>query len=357
MPTNQTKDEGNDDQVYWAFAAMSAAENGFPAPPSTNPSWLAMAQAVFNEQAARWDTSTCGGGLRWQIFTFNSGYTYKNVPSNGGFMNLAARLARYTGNATYTEWAEKSWNWLADSVLYDNKTFSIWDGTSDVANCTDAEHIFWSYNYGAILSGLANLYNLTEDASYLPAINGILDACFTNFFPEKYGNKIMVEAACQPLGTCDTDQYAFKGITIRMLVVVSQLVPSTAATIWPYIQASAQGAAGQCIGGADGKTCGFEWNSTTYDGLYGVGEQLSALAVIGANMVNIDNSLKAPLTSNTGGTSKSNPSAGTSTNTDSLLPSIVTKKMTTADKAGAAIVTILVLGGTLAGAAWMVLFD
>jgi len=72
MPANQTKDEGNDDQVFWAFAAMTAAELGFPAP-ETGPSWLSMAQAVFNEQAARWDTSTCGGGLRWQIFTWNNG--------------------------------------------------------------------------------------------------------------------------------------------------------------------------------------------------------------------------------------------------------------------------------------------
>jgi len=72
MPANQTKDEGNDDQVFWAFAAMTAAELGFPNPTS-GPSWLSMAQAVFNEQIARWDTSTCGGGLRWQIFAFNGG--------------------------------------------------------------------------------------------------------------------------------------------------------------------------------------------------------------------------------------------------------------------------------------------
>ena len=32
MPTNQTATEGNDDQVFWAFAAMSAAETNFPDP-------------------------------------------------------------------------------------------------------------------------------------------------------------------------------------------------------------------------------------------------------------------------------------------------------------------------------------
>lgn len=71
MPPNQTKDLGNDDQVFWAFAAMAAAELNFPNPPSDQPQWLALAQAVFNTQALRWDTTSCGGGLKWQIFSFN----------------------------------------------------------------------------------------------------------------------------------------------------------------------------------------------------------------------------------------------------------------------------------------------
>ena len=83
MPLNQTKTLGNDDQGFWGMAAMTAAETGFEDPPEGSPGWLALAQGVFNTQAPRWDTSTCGGGLRWQIFTFNSGYTYKNSISNG----------------------------------------------------------------------------------------------------------------------------------------------------------------------------------------------------------------------------------------------------------------------------------
>jgi mannan endo-1,6-alpha-mannosidase len=34
MPANQTKTEGNDDQSFWGMAAMSAAEQKFPDPPS-----------------------------------------------------------------------------------------------------------------------------------------------------------------------------------------------------------------------------------------------------------------------------------------------------------------------------------
>lgn len=100
MPPNQSKSLGNDDQAFWGISAMMAAEEKFPNPPKDKPQWLALAQAVFNSQALRWDSSTCGGGLRWQIYTFNNGYNYKNSISNGCFFNLAARLGAYTKNQT-----------------------------------------------------------------------------------------------------------------------------------------------------------------------------------------------------------------------------------------------------------------
>lgn len=93
-PTNQTADLGNDDQSFWGMAVLTAAEVNFPNPPAGDPQWLALAQAVFNRQVSRWDNATCGGGLRWQIFPFNSGYNYKNAISNGCFFNMGARLGK-----------------------------------------------------------------------------------------------------------------------------------------------------------------------------------------------------------------------------------------------------------------------
>jgi mannan endo-1,6-alpha-mannosidase len=79
QPRNVTASLGNDDQGFWGMTVMLAAEEKFPDPPPDQPSWLALAQAVFNTQAApeRHD-STCGGGLRWQIPFSNQGYDYKN---------------------------------------------------------------------------------------------------------------------------------------------------------------------------------------------------------------------------------------------------------------------------------------
>src|SRR5579859_1817133 len=111
MPSNQSTSEANDDQAFWALAAIAAAEMRFPNPPPDQPQWLALAQAVFNQQARRWDPS-CGGGLRWGIDSFMTGYTYKNSVSNGALFHLGARLARYTGNGTYVAWAERIFDWM-----------------------------------------------------------------------------------------------------------------------------------------------------------------------------------------------------------------------------------------------------
>lgn len=161
MPVNQTKNEGNDDQGFWGMAAMLAAETNFNNPDANKPQWLALAQAVFNEMATRWDETTCGGGLRWQIFQFNNGFTYKNSIANGCFFNLGARLARYTGNATYAAWAERIWDWEQSVGLIDND-FNIFDGASDVQNCTVITPLQWSYNAGIYLHGAANLYNFVS---------------------------------------------------------------------------------------------------------------------------------------------------------------------------------------------------
>ena len=175
MPPNQTKNEGNDDQGFWGMAAMLAAETNFQNPPKDQPQWLALAQAVFNEMVWRWDETTCGGGLRWQIFSFNNGFTYKNSIANGCFFNLAARLARYTGNTTYSDWATKIWDWEASIGLIDAQ-FNIFDGSSDTQNCTTLDRLQWSYNAGVYMHGAANMFNLVR---------------FSHFF---YSSKLLLRA-------------------------------------------------------------------------------------------------------------------------------------------------------------------
>lgn len=169
MPKNASKSLGNDDQGFWGMSAMTAAEAKFQDPPEGGPQWLALAQTVFAKQAARWDTLTCGGGLRWQIFTFNKGYDYKNSISNGAMFNLATRLAVYTGNDTYADWAEKTWDWMDSIHLIGAQgtpdAGKVFDGSDDKKNCTELDHMQWSYNAGIMLHGAANMYKHVSDSS------------------------------------------------------------------------------------------------------------------------------------------------------------------------------------------------
>ena len=160
MPNNQSKNEGNDDQVFWAFTMMSAAEYNFPAPPDDKPGWLAMVQSVFNQFVKRYtkevQDGNCKGGMRWQIYPWLNGWTYKNTASNGGLFHLGARLAMFTRNDTYAEWAEKAYDWMNDSALLEDDG-TINDGMSMATNppCKEADKTPWTYNYGMMIAGAA----------------------------------------------------------------------------------------------------------------------------------------------------------------------------------------------------------
>ena len=143
---------------------MRAAELQLPNP-STSPSWLDLAVNVFNDQAARWDTSTCGGGLRWQIFNFNSGYNYKNAISSGAFFQLAARLARYTGNETYADWATKSYEWTS-SIGFLSQDYRVFDGALTDRNCSAINRLQWTYTAGTFMYGSAVMTNFVRSSLF-----------------------------------------------------------------------------------------------------------------------------------------------------------------------------------------------
>ncbi|KAG4437982.1 hypothetical protein IFR05_006522 [Cadophora sp. M221] len=325
MPPNQTKTEGNDDQGFWAMAAMLAAETNFPNPPPDQPQWLALAQAVFNELAARWDESTCGGGLRWQIFPFNNGFNYKNSIANGCFFNLGARLARYTGNQTYANWATRVWDWEASIGLIDNE-FNIYDGAQDTTNCTTIDRLQWSYNAGIYLHGAANLYNFTEGSTlWGDRVSGILNRSSTIFFRDG----VMIEQACENGNNCNIDQSSFKAFFSSWLASTTILAPFTKPAISPLLASSAKAAGLQCSGGATGTTCGFKWTTgAAYDGTTGVGQQMSALGVIQSAMVQIPRKA-AVSTGGSGGSGASSGSSSGSTEDDSSLPSFAPVTNTT----------------------------
>ncbi|KAJ5100072.1 Mannan endo-1-6-alpha-mannosidase DCW1 [Penicillium argentinense] len=345
MPKNQTYTEGNDDQCFWALTAMAAAERNFTNPSSDTPGYLSMVQAVFNEQTHRWDMTSCKGGLRWQIYTWNAGYDYKNTISNGCYFDIAARLARYTGNATYAEWATKVWDWSKRVGLI-TPDWQIYDGTTHASNCSSYDRTRWSYTAGIYLHGASVMYNYTSSLSsnlsgssntsalWRTRLDGLLTA--TNHF---FSKNVMYEPPCELIGKCNVDQLSFKAYMSRWMADVTQLAPYTYDTIMNKLRVTAQAAVAQCQGGDSGTYCGHRWSSGTYDGSTGVGQQMGVLDVLQGLLVT---GIGGPVTSSTGGSSEGNSAAGTES--DETDEEIRFSAITNRDRAGAAIVTAVVVG-------------
>lgn len=96
--------------------------------------------------------------------------------------------------------------------------------------------------------------------------------------------------------------------------------------------------------GTTGKVLFFAYVGCRTD----IGSQMQALSVIGATQIN---SGIAPKSVDTGGTSKSDPNAGTDTDAS---PVITHSPITTKDKAGAGVLTVAVIFVVIGGAIWII---
>ncbi|KAG9241841.1 glycoside hydrolase family 76 protein [Calycina marina] len=233
---------GNDDQGFWGMAAMAAAEQDFPQPTTGSYSWLQLVENLWNSQVARWDTTTCGGGLKWQ--------------------------------------------WTSDIGLI-SPVYYVYDCTDDTKGCVDQNKIAWTYNAAVFLYGSAVMYNYTNGSSlWTERTRGILDTSGHFFDPYKNATGVMWEPPCEGVNTCDNYQYSFKGYLSRFMWKTAILAPFIESAIATLVTASAVAAARTCSGGNDTVTCGQHWyyapsgNGSYYDGRFGVGQQMSALETV-----------------------------------------------------------------------------
>lgn len=157
----------------------------------------------------------------------------------------------------------------------------------------------------------------------------------------------MWEIECEGQGNCDTDQLSFKSYLARWMAKTAEVAPFTYDYVLPRLQASAQGAAQACTGGNNGTQCGFHWYTGNYDGDTGAGQELDALEVMQALMIQFET--KGIVSNSTGGTSQSNPHAGTGASSASDTPSNVLH-ITTADRGGAWFLTVFFILATLGAA-------
>lgn len=303
-------DEGNDDQAFWAFTVLTAAERNFTQPadltPEGVPSWLDISINVWNDIVVRWNTTMCAGGFTWQIYANNfNGLDYKNSASNGGFFLISARLALMTGNKTYVDWATKVWDWTEGVGIID-MNYDVFDGTDSATNCTKINPLSFSYQNGIFLYGAAVLANQTGDDVWSTRAQGLLGSASRFFSPYKNATDVMWEHACEGVGTCTKDMKAFKGFLSRFMYSAVQVLPSLTSNVTDYMRTSATAAGKACTGPnpanvttAADTTCGQKWYVGGFDGSIGLGQQMCALetvqGLIGLN--NVIAAANAPKTS------------------------------------------------------------
>ena len=195
------------------------------------------------------------------------------------------------------------------------------------------------------------MYNYTNGAEkWKTALTNFITKA-DRFFPDQF-NGVMYEV-CEPKQLCDADQESFKAYLARWFAVSIQMAPYTHDLLLPRLVKSAVAAAQTCEGpsphGGGDHQCGMRWYQTGFDGIGGVGPQMTALNVI--SVLNVDR-VPPPYSSKTGGTSQGNAGLGSGDDQDRL--PVFEDEITTADKAGAAIITIIMVALTLAATWWMI---
>lgn len=181
-----------------------------------------------------------------------------------------------------------------------------------------------------------------------------LENLLDKYLVNNFNNSIAYEPNCEPQRMCNTDQKCMKGYSHRWLSVATQLAPQIKAKIQPVLQKSVEAAVAQCTGGPTGRKCGFFWR----DGVYVDPEAKTALSVpttgacetmsvFGAviSMLLIDSG-PPPVTLRDGGISNSTNNIYKDKTPNQFSP------ITTADKAGAAIVTIIIVAAGLLPLLW-----
>ncbi|KAJ7057708.1 glycoside hydrolase family 76 protein [Mycena amicta] len=170
--------------------------------------FLISAGQLYDKIAANWD-DTCGGGVWW-----TTDHGYKNAITNELFLTLSARGYLRTGNITFLENAKKTWAWIEGSGMR-NPTGLYNDGLV-FGTCLNNNETTWTYNQGAIASGLGALGLAIHNPSLFTQAEITLDATIKHLTV----NGVLKESCDDPFanGTvCDIDQQTFKGIWTKHL--------------------------------------------------------------------------------------------------------------------------------------------
>ncbi|KAI0008257.1 glycoside hydrolase [Xylariaceae sp. FL0662B] len=216
-----------------------------------------------------WNTSTCGGGLIWNI----PAGTYHNAISNELFLQLTATLHNLIpGDTYYLGHSLMEWEWFRNSGMI-NADGLINDGLTDDAACVNNGQPVWSYNQGVVLGGLVELWKGTADASFLAWARAIADAAIAD--PMLFRDGILTDP-CDTAEQCEPDGTAFKGLFMRELGRLDEVLPDR-----PYRDVILDNVSAMYASDRNGSDFyGFWWQGPFDGASTGLGSQVSAVDLL-----------------------------------------------------------------------------
>ncbi|OTA90942.1 glycoside hydrolase family 76 protein [Hypoxylon sp. CO27-5] len=234
--------DSTDDTGWWALAMTSLYEL------TGDEEYLNIAKEDEAYMFKYWNTTTCGGGLIWNI----PSRTYHNAISNELYLELTAKLHNLIPDETvYLYHTLLEWEWFNKSGMINSQNL-VNDGLTDDAACVNNGMTTWTYNQGVILGGLVELYNATGDPSYLDEARRIADAAVSSTILVANGT---ITEPCNSEEECEPNGTAFKGIFVRELAKLDAALDDH-----PYqalIQNNAEAAYANARNGSD--FYGFLW--------------------------------------------------------------------------------------------------
>ncbi|AXC16263.1 hypothetical protein ACPOL_7069 (plasmid) [Acidisarcina polymorpha] len=198
-----------DDEGWWALAWIDVYDL------THDERYLASAALIFADMTYGWD-QTCSGGIWW-----SKDRKYKKAIANELFLSVAARLALLTRDprqrTTYLAWADREWQWFANSGMI-NPQQLVNDGLTE--SCKNNQRTVWTYNQG--LGGLVALHAVSGDAATLSEAHRIARAALSSLTDQQG----VLHDPCEP--KCGGDGTQFKGVFARNLRALNEADPRPA---------------------------------------------------------------------------------------------------------------------------------
>jgi predicted alpha-1,6-mannanase (GH76 family) len=145
-----------DDMLWLGLAALRLADLG------AGEGYRAAAVELWDHVAEHGWNPTLGESLAWRKQQLD----YKNTPANGPFIILALRLSRALGDERFRELAERSYNWLTDTLV-DPATGFVEDGINREGDGRIDTQWRFSYNQGLYIGASVELFEATGNPDHL----------------------------------------------------------------------------------------------------------------------------------------------------------------------------------------------